>query len=83
MLSDLYSPMPVAEQSLSIFAAEKGYLTDVPLARIVEFETALIDFANSQYSDLLNKINVSGHYDDQVEAQLHQVLREFFATQAF
>ena len=78
-----YSPMPVAEQSLSIFAAEKGYLTDVPLARIVEFETALIDFANSQYSDLLNKINVSGHYDDQVEAQLHQVLREFFATQAF
>ena len=38
-----YSPMPVAEQSLSIFAAEKGYLTDVPLARIVEFETALID----------------------------------------
>ncbi|MGL5975340.1 MAG: F0F1 ATP synthase subunit alpha, partial [Aeromonas sobria] len=37
-----YSPMSVAQQSLVLFAAEKGYLSDVELNKIVDFEAALL-----------------------------------------
>src|SRR3546814_14551178 len=36
-----YAPMSVAEQSLSIYAVDKGYMDDVPVGKIGAFEEAL------------------------------------------
>src|SRR3546814_8578264 len=55
-----YAPMSVAEQSLSIYAVDKGYMADVPVAKIGAFDEALhAHFANTA-DDLIETINTSG-----------------------
>ncbi len=78
-----YAPMSVAEQSLAIFSAEKGYLNNVELSQIGAFEEALMAFAKSQYAELLASINESGNYNDDIEASLHQLLKTFVDTQSY
>ncbi|KKA44579.1 MULTISPECIES: F0F1 ATP synthase subunit alpha [unclassified Salinivibrio] len=78
-----YAPMSVFEQALVIFAAEKGYLEDVELNKIGDFERSLLAFAKSQYADLAAQIEESGAYNDDVEAQLKKLLDDFKATQTW
>jgi len=37
-----YKPMPVADQVLSIYAGVNGYLDDVPVDKVQQFETDLL-----------------------------------------
>ncbi|KAL8188403.1 UNVERIFIED_CONTAM: hypothetical protein K2H54_000005 [Gekko kuhli] len=59
-----YSPLSVAHQSLVLFAAEKGYLSDVELNKIVDFEAALLSYANTQHAELMAEINAKADYND-------------------
>ena len=77
-----FAPMSVASMALSLFAVEKGYLDDVELKSIVSFEKSLQDFASSSFSDLLKKINQACTYDKEVEAEFHEVLKQFKKTQS-
>src|ERR671913_429879 len=55
-----YAPMSVAEQALSIYAVDKGYMDDVAINKIGAFEAALhAHFANN-LGDVLSKINETG-----------------------
>jgi F-type H+-transporting ATPase subunit alpha len=75
-----YAPFSVAEMGLSLFVVEKGYLDDVPVAEVSSFEMALKSFMNSAHASLLQKINDSGAYDDEVEKQLKSAVEEFKRT---
>jgi len=77
-----FSPMSVASMAISLFAVEKGYLDDVALANIVNFEKSLQDFVSSSFSDLLNQINETCSYDKEIEAKFHEVLKQFKKTQS-
>ncbi len=83
MKQNQFACMSVAEMALSIFAAEKGHLSDVDLKKIGAFEAALVSFANSEYSDLMAKINETGAYDGDIEASLKAVIEKFKATQTW
>ncbi|MCL1635632.1 F0F1 ATP synthase subunit alpha [Luteimonas sp. SX5] len=75
-----YAPMSVAEQSLSIYAVDKGYMDEVPVNKIGAFEEALhAHFANTS-GDLLKKINDSGDWNDEIEAGFKKGIEEFVAT---
>merc|ERR1712167_91711 len=57
MKQQQYAPMTVAHMAFSLFAVEKGYLDDVALKDIVDFENNLQDFVSSSHSELLNRVN--------------------------
>ena len=78
-----YAPMSVAEQGVVIFAAEKGYLKDVEISKVVDFEASLLSYANSEGSELLAKINEKGGYDADIESGLKALLDNFVATQTY
>nr|WP_294615761.1 F0F1 ATP synthase subunit alpha [uncultured Gilliamella sp.] len=78
-----YSPMTVAEQSIVLYAAERGYLEDVELAKVLSFETALLAYAHSQYPDLVRLIDKTGNYNDEIEIKLKAVLENFKSTQTW
>ena len=65
-----YAPMSVAEQSLVLFAAERGYLEDVELAKIGSFEAALMAYVEREHADLMQQINQTGAYNDEIEGKL-------------
>ena len=78
-----YAPMSVAQQSLVLFAAERGYLADVELSKIGSFEAALLAYVDRDHAPLMQEINQSGGYNDEIEAKLKGILDSFKATQSW
>ena len=72
-----YSPLSVADMAVSLFAVEKGFVDDITLEKISSFESALHSFMNSSRKDLMEKINSTGDYDDDIEAALKAAIEEF------
>ena len=83
MKQNQYSPLSVAEQALTIFAAERGYLEDVELNKVLPFEKALLAFAHSKYDSLLKDIEAKPDYSDEVVAKLTEVVKDFKSTQTY
>ena len=78
-----YSPLTVAEMATSLYAANEGYLDDVPVEKIVAFEAALHASVADNNAELMKKINDSGDYNDEIEAGLKVVLEGFKKTGAY
>lgn len=78
-----YAPMSVAEMGLVIYAAEHGYLEDVELNKVSDFEAALVSFVNSEFGDLMARINEAGDYNDEIAADLKEAIDKFKATQTW
>ncbi|MGY6631624.1 MAG: F0F1 ATP synthase subunit alpha [Wenzhouxiangella sp.] len=72
-----YSPMSVAEMAFSLFAGNEGYLDDLPLNKVVDFEKAMIDFLRNTQQALLEKINAKGDYNDEIAGEMKVALDEF------
>ena len=78
-----YSPLSIAEMGVSLFAANEGFLEDIELNKVLDFEEALLSYMSSEHGDLLNKINETGDYDDEAEAQFKSALEKFKSTQTW
>ena len=78
-----YAPMSVAQQSLSIFAADRGFMDDIPVEKVGSFEEALHSFFTSEKADLEKKINDTGDWNDDIEKQFTEVVEQFKKTQTF
>ncbi|MFH0226676.1 F0F1 ATP synthase subunit alpha [Vibrio furnissii] len=76
-----YSPMSVAEQAVVIFSAEKGFLTNIALHDIAKFEDDLLSYARSNAAELLQTINTTGDYNNEIESQLFALMEAFMALQ--
>jgi len=78
-----YAPFSLADQAVSIFASNEGYLTDVPVNKIGDFESNLLAYMRSQFGDLMTNIDDTANYDKEIEAALHKGIQAFKATQAY
>jgi F-type H+-transporting ATPase subunit alpha len=78
-----YSPLTVAEMALSLCAVNEGYLDDVPVEKVVEFETELHAHAHAHSKALLDKLDKGGDYDDTVAAEIKKAVETFKSTSAF
>ncbi len=75
-----YAPMNVAQMAVSLFAANEGFLDDVEVNKIVDFEGALQAYMKSDQSDLLDSINATPELNEDVENALREALEKFKAT---
>ena len=75
-----YAPLTVAEMAVSLYAANEGYLDDVPADKIVDFESALHASFTDGASDLAQKINETGDYNEEIEADLKKFVEDFKST---
>jgi F-type H+-transporting ATPase subunit alpha len=78
-----YAPMSIAEMAVSIFAANEGYLTDIEVAKVLPFESALHSYLNSENKALMDNINATANYDGAIEAELRAGIEKFKATQTW
>jgi len=72
-----YSPLPVASMAVTLYAADRGYLDDVPLDKIGSFEAGLLQHMNNSHKDLMDRINKSGDWNDDTEAAFKKGVEEF------
>ena len=68
-----FSPLPVEEQVCSIFSGVKGYLDKLPVAKVGDFEKALLDELRTKYSDILATIRTEKALSKDTEAKLAAV----------
>ncbi|ERJ26526.1 F0F1 ATP synthase subunit alpha [Campylobacter concisus] len=75
-----YSPLPVENQVVIIFAGAKGYLDDVATANVTKFEAELYPYIEAKYPEIFEQIRTKKVLDKEVEEILHKALKDFKAT---
>jgi F-type H+-transporting ATPase subunit alpha len=83
MKQNQYSPRSVAEMGIVLFAAENGFLKEVQLDKIGDFEAALLSYMRSEYKDLMADIDESGSYSDDIASTFKEALEKFVSTQTW
>jgi F-type H+-transporting ATPase subunit alpha len=78
-----YQPMQVWEMALTLFAVNNGYLDDIEVAKALDAERALREHMRSKYASLVKTIEDTPKLTKEVEAQLHEVVKDFKKTGAF
>jgi len=78
-----YSPRSIAEMGLMLYAANEGYLNDVEVSKVGDFESALLSYMHAEHGALMNTIVESGDYNDEIEATFKSAIETFKSTQAW
>ena len=75
------SPVEVAHQVCILFAVTKGYLKDISVERIPEFQQRLFDFMDNRHGDILQTIRETGKLEEDttaaLEGAMEELLKEF------
>ena len=75
-----YRPVPVEMQVAVIWAVQNGYVDDVPVDRIKEFQTKLSEFLATRKAELLAKIGEEKALSDQLTAEVKSAIDQFKET---
>jgi len=78
-----YAPLSVAEMGLILFVANEGYLEDIEVPKILDFEAALLSYANSEASALIAKVNEKGDWNSDIESEYKALVEKFKSTQTW
>lgn len=80
MKQNQYAPMSVAQMAVSLFAANEGFLDDVEVDKVRDFEDALQSYMKAQQADLMDTINQTGDYSDDIKQGLKSAIESFIKT---
>src|SRR5689334_2360334 len=72
-----YKPMPVEQEVMVVFAGTQGFLDDVPLNRVQEFQNAFLAYVDASASTLRSGIADKKELSKELEEQLRQTLTDF------
>jgi F-type H+-transporting ATPase subunit alpha len=78
-----YSPLSVGEMAVGLFAANEGYLDDIEVKKVVDFEHALRSYMNSSHGELVARISETGDYGDEIAEALHRAIKDFKANHSW
>ena len=72
-----FSPMPVEEQVVSIYAGTNGYLDPITTNRVTEYEAAMLSYMRSEHADVLETIRTTGKFEDDTRDKVKAALETF------
>jgi F-type H+-transporting ATPase subunit alpha len=78
-----YAPMSVAEMGVVLFAANEGFLEDIEVGKVLDFEAALKSYMNSEQSAFMDEVNANGVYSDEVVDTMRKAIETFKSTQTW
>ena len=74
---DQYSPMPVEEQVVAIYAGVRGFLDKLPIGDIGRFEKTLLEHFHAEHADVLTEIRETGAISDDGDKKITEVIEAF------
>jgi len=72
-----YVPMEIGKQVVIIYAGSEGYLDDLPLEKVSEFEAGLLEYIETGFSSILEEIDRTGELSDDTKDSLKKATEEF------
>jgi F-type H+-transporting ATPase subunit alpha len=78
MKQNQYSPMSVAQM-----AANEGFLDSVEVNKVLDFEAALQLYMKSEHAELMNNINATGDFSNEISSGLRAAIETFVKTHSW
>jgi F-type H+/Na+-transporting ATPase subunit alpha len=78
-----YSPQSIAEMGMVLYAANEGYLNDIEVNKLGDFESALLSYMHAEHGDFMQSLVDSGDYNDEIEATFKSAIEAFKSTQTW
>jgi len=78
-----YSPQSTAEMGVMLYAANEGYLSDIEINKIGDFEHALLAYMHAEHGEVMNRIVETGDYNDEIETTFKAAIEQFKNTQTW
>ena len=75
--------MSVAEMGLMLYTANEGYLREVEVEKIKDFEKTLLSYMNAEHKDLMDHVSETGEYNEEIEGSFKEALDKFMSTQTW
>jgi F-type H+-transporting ATPase subunit alpha len=72
-----YKPLSVYQQVVSIYAATRGHMDDVPVKKIADFEARLLEFMRDRKGDVMSKLEQTNDLTEEVESGIKAAIAEF------
>ena len=72
-----YSPLTVAEQVITVFTGVRGYLDDVELDQIRNFEKDILEKIKNEKNEIISTIQTTGKLEKETEDSLIQIIQEY------
>ncbi|MBV1912494.1 MAG: F0F1 ATP synthase subunit alpha, partial [Cycloclasticus sp.] len=83
MKQNQYTPLSVPQMSISLFAANEGFIDAVDVDKVLDFEAALHAYMEREKADVVAAIGNEGNYNDDIIAELKSSIEEFVKTQTW
>lgn len=80
MKQNQYSPMSVAQMAVSLFAANEGFLDKLEVNKVLAFEADLLSYMKSQHGALMDTINSTGDFSDDIKNGMKAAIESFVKT---
>ncbi len=77
MKQQQYSPVPVEEQIIIIYAATKGYMDELPTTSVKRYETELIEYVKTAEAGLIEKLSMDKALTDEIVEMMESTLKTF------
>jgi len=72
-----YNPMPLERQIAILYAASEGYLDDLPLERLADFEARFLDFLGEEFPSIYRRLKERWVLDEEIERDLREAIESF------
>ena len=78
-----YAPLQVWQQALTLFAADNHYYEDIPVEKVLAADKAMHDYVQTKCPDFVAQLERDKAFNKDVEAKMHEVLKDFKQNGAF
>lgn len=78
-----YSPQSTAEMGVMLYSANEGYLSDIEVNKIGDFEHALLAYMHAEHGEIMGRIVETGDYNDEIETTFKAAIEKFKTTQTW
>ena len=72
-----YSPVPVEDQIVVIYAASTGFMDELPVESIKKYETELLEFVHAGHANIIEGLRIQKALTDDIVANLNAALKSF------
>lgn len=79
MKQNQYSPLPIAEMAISLYAVDKGYFDKTDLQNVVAVEHRMLAHVRGSHAEFLAELNSTGDFNSEIENKLKLIVEEFFS----
>lgn len=78
-----YAPRSIAQMGVMLYAANEGYLKDIEVNKVLDFEAALLSYMASEHGQIMNDIVKTGDWNNDIESTFKSGIEKFKATQTW